>query len=79
MKKYIKNDRILNILKVKYRGKYGKIDKIWQNFNNKIYIGKKDKNDKILIILKLKYREKKWKWQNSKYKLEGTKVEKKYF
>ena len=34
MKKYIKNDKILNILKVKYRGKYGKINKIRQNFKH---------------------------------------------
>ena len=27
-----KNDKIVNILKVKYRGKYGKINKIWKNF-----------------------------------------------
>ena len=26
MKKYINNDKILNILKVKYSGKYGKIN-----------------------------------------------------
>ena len=26
MKKYIKNDKMLNMLKVKYRGKYGKIN-----------------------------------------------------
>ena len=34
-----KNDKILNSLKVKYRGKYEKINKIWQNFkhfNNQI-------------------------------------------
>ena len=35
MKKYIKNDKIFNILKVNYRGKYGKINKLWQNFRNK--------------------------------------------
>ena len=34
MRKYIKNDKILNILKVKYRGKYEKINKIWQNFKH---------------------------------------------
>ena len=34
MKKYINNDKILNILKVKYRGKYGKINKLWQNFKH---------------------------------------------
>ena len=41
-------------------------------------LGKKiDKDDKILIILKLKYIEKnRWKWQNSKYKLEGEKLKK---
>ena len=43
MKKYIKNDNILNILKVKYRVKYGKINKIWQKFKHN---------------LKVKYREK---------------------
>ena len=34
MKKYIKNDKILNILKEKYRGKYGKINRISQNFKH---------------------------------------------
>ena len=34
MKKSIKNDKILNILKIKYREKYGKINKIWQNFKH---------------------------------------------
>ena len=29
-----KNDKILNILKVKYRVKYGKINKILQNFKH---------------------------------------------
>ena len=29
-----KNDKILNILNVKYRGKYGKINKLWQNFKH---------------------------------------------
>ena len=38
-----------------------------------------DKNDKIFIILKLEYRKKtEENWQNSKYKLEGKKVGKKY-
>ena len=64
MKKYMKNDKILDILKEKYRGKYGKINRISQNFKH-FYSeiqGKIDKNSKILnIILKLKYREKQMK------------------
>ena len=33
MKKYINNDKILNILKVKYRGKYGKINNEFREKN----------------------------------------------
>ena len=36
MNKYIKNDKILNISKVKYRGKYEKINKNFKHFNSKI-------------------------------------------
>ena len=65
MKKYEKlrkntkeNDKIWNILKVKYRGKYGKINRIWKILSILMveYKGEREKKDKILIILKQKYR-----------------------
>ena len=55
IKKYLKIDKILNILEVKYRGKYGKTLKYDKILNILIvkYREKIDKNDKMIEKVKI--------------------------